>query len=192
MASALIHLAIGMKHINIFEIENKKEFLDGCIAPDIIGLQGKEQKYKAHYSEERDNITTVKEMFASKTNLYNFLKENDINSDYNKGYFLHLIGDYYFFNYFLYKPELEDRKISFKEIYKDYERVAKKVREKYNVDDSNTPWHNKSEEGNPIYFTLNGIFDFIEKCGKIELNELKNTILNAGENWRNEIQKFYN
>ena len=54
-----------------------------------------------------------------------FLKENRINNSFNRGYFLHLITDYLFYNKYL--------EYFSKDIYNDYDILNKPLIEKYKV-----------------------------------------------------------
>lgn len=190
MASALIHLAIGKVYVKKFGIENQNEFEEGIVAPDIISMQSKEMKNKAHYSPYRPdhkNFTLLK----TKTDLYQYLLENNIDSDYDLGYFLHLVADYYFFAFFLFREELENYENLFPTIREDYGFLAEGVREKYQVDDSNTPWFDKSRNGQTKILKLEEVYEFIEKCGKINLYELRDVILNAKDNWRTAVAEIW-
>ena len=85
MAGYVIHLAVGeeylRKHPN--EIKSYDEFIQGIIAPDDV-----KDKSLTHYGPK-----------SSKVNLKNFFEEKDIDSDFNKGYFIHLLTDYIFYNH---------------------------------------------------------------------------------------------
>lgn len=191
MASMLIHLAIAMEYMKNYEIKDKDSFLQGVIDPDLISMQSYEAKLQAHYSDDRNDNMSLKEHFATKTNLLKYLNSNIIDSDYKKGYFLHLVNDYFFFNHFLYKPQYENDKSVFPNLYNDYEKLAKYIRQKYNVDDSNTPWYDRSQDGEPTLFSKNEIDDYIHKCAKIDLTNIAEVILTNRDNWREEIKVSY-
>ena len=59
----------------------KKVFINGIIKPDLI------EKEKSHYLDENGT-----------PKLEEFLKDIPLDTDYNKGYFLHLVTDYLFYN----------------------------------------------------------------------------------------------
>lgn len=111
MAGYVIHIAVAQeylkKHSKIQENEN--EFIKGVIYPDSVS-----DKSLTHYGKK-----------SSKVILKDFLSENDINTSFKRGYFLHLVTDYLFYNKYLEKFS--------KEIYNDYDILNRPLIEKYNV-----------------------------------------------------------
>ena len=111
MAGYVIHLAVAeeylKKHNDIKE--NYDEFIEGVIYPDSVS-----DKSLTHYGSK-----------SSKVILKDFLKENRIEDSYKKGYFLHLVTDYLFYNKYL--------DIFTKDIYNDYDILNKFLIEKYDV-----------------------------------------------------------
>lgn len=111
MAGYVIHLAVAeeylRKHRDIKE--NYKEFIEGVIYPDSVS-----DKSLTHYGSK-----------SSKVILKDFLKENKLEDSYKRGYFLHLVTDYLFYNKYL--------DIFTKDIYNDYDILNKFLIEKYNV-----------------------------------------------------------
>lgn len=111
MPGYVIHLAVAEKYLTKHKDkkENYNEFIEGVIAPDDV-----EDKSLTHYGTS-----------SSKANLYKYLKENIINTSYNRGYFLHLLTDYLFYNKYLTDFS--------KDIYNDYDILNLYLVEKYNV-----------------------------------------------------------
>lgn len=111
MAGYVIHLAVAQeylrKHSDIKE--NYEEFIEGVIYPDSVS-----DKSLTHYGSK-----------SSKVILKDFLKENKLDDSYKRGYFLHLVTDYLFYNRYL--------DIFTKDIYNDYDILNKFLIEKYNV-----------------------------------------------------------
>lgn len=113
MPGFVIHLATANEYIKKHknEIKNKHDFFQGCIYPDMTTKEGKKQ---THFGESSAAVV-----------LRNFFSSFDINTDYNKGYFLHLVTDYIFYNKLL--PHTS------KDIYNDYDILNRYLIEKYNV-----------------------------------------------------------
>lgn len=113
MPGYVIHLATANEYIRKHkdEIYNKEEFFKGCIAPDETD---KENKKVTHYGNGSDQVELRK-----------YLQNNNLDSDYKKGYFLHLITDYIFYNKLL--------ECISKKIYNDYDILNDYLIKKYDV-----------------------------------------------------------
>ena len=86
MAGFVVHLAVAEEYIRKHgNIKNHNEFLLGAIKPDLY-----EDKKVSHYGIK-----------TSKPNLKRYLDENTLDSDLNKGYLLHLVTDYLFYNKYM-------------------------------------------------------------------------------------------
>ena len=95
MASAIIHLAVAKTLEKYLNIENKRDYYLGSIAPDISKQIG-ENKQKSHFLYNTiDNIPNI-ELF---TNKYPNFKENS----FDLGYFIHLYTDKIWFSKFITK-----------------------------------------------------------------------------------------
>ncbi len=93
MASALIHLAVAKKLLNNLEVDNKKDYYLGSIAPDIskqIGLSKVSSHFLIHTKPDIPNI----QMFINKY-------PNFMSNSFDLGYFIHLYTDKLWFNGFL-------------------------------------------------------------------------------------------
>lgn len=113
MPGYVIHLATANEYMRKHpdEIKNKSDFLLGSISPDFTI---KSEKGKTHYGE---NSTILY--------LRKYLESNELNTDFNKGYFLHLVTDYIFYNKLL--------EYTSKDIYNDYDILNNYLIKKYNV-----------------------------------------------------------
>lgn len=111
MASFNIHLAVGYDYLKKNKIENELDFIKGILDPDLA-----KDDHASHYTDKRKG-TSLKDHLETKVNLNRYLKENKINNDYQKGYFLHLLTDYKFFHEFFDESYLEN--ISYEEFCKD-------------------------------------------------------------------------
>lgn len=150
MPGYVIHLAIGKRYVDINHVIDVKEFLKGCIMPDLL------DKQKSHYGES-----------SSSPNFQRFLTMNSLDTEYNQGYLLHLITDYLFYNKYL--REFSD------EIYHDYNKLNESLIKKYNID---IPIEIRelvgNENGKPKILNENSICRFIEAIANIDLRKCKN------------------
>ena len=152
MAGYVIHLAVAESYIKKHEgdIKDYNKFIEGVIFPDSVS-----DKSITHYGEK-----------SSKTDLKAFLEDNKIDNDYNKGYFLHLVTDYIFYNKLL--------KYFSKDIYNDYDILNEKLQKKFNV---TLPENIKDKvfykEGKTKVLKLENIIKFIEDVSDYKLDEIK-------------------
>lgn len=111
MAGYVIHIAVAQEYLKKHDKinENQKEFIKGVIYPDSVS-----DKSLTHYGSK-----------SSKVILKDFLRENQTNTSFNRGYFLHLVTDYLFYNKYL--------EYFSKDIYNDYDILNKPLIKKYNV-----------------------------------------------------------
>lgn len=94
MPSFQIHLAIAKRYMEKHIIQNRDAFMEGSIAPDFV-----RPKEKSHYTigiAGEDLIENAK----NKVDIKRYLKENKVETDYEKGVFLHLLTDKIFFTEF--------------------------------------------------------------------------------------------
>lgn len=150
MAGYVIHLAVAQEYLKLHPEEQYEEFIQGVIFPDSV-----KQKSTTHYGKS-----------SAYTNLGEFLKENDINNSYKKGYFLHLLTDYLFYNYYL---------DSFNKatIYRDYDILNNKLIDKYKV---NIPNNIKDKvftiEGETQILHFELACEIIEEISKLDLEKI--------------------
>ena len=162
MTGYVIHLAVAESYIKKHEddIKDYNRFIEGVIFPDSIS-----DKSITHYGEK-----------SSKTDLKAFLEDNKIDNDYNKGYFLHLVTDYIFYNKLL--------KYFSKDIYNDYDILNEKLQKKFNV---TLPENIKDKvfykEGKTKVLKLENIIKFIEDVSDYKLDEIKERILDNDNYW---------
>lgn len=121
----MIHLLIGEKFCENNHITNKTNFLKGNFAPDLA-----EDKKQSHFSKDL-KAKTFTDALINKIDLNNFSKAKfNLNDDYQKGVFLHLLTDYYFYNEYLindpnYQQYKEEPYSKVKELmYKEYDFVG--------------------------------------------------------------------
>ncbi len=149
MPGYVIHLAVAKKHIELNNIRNEDEFVRGVIAPDLLKQAGLD----SHYGN------------SSTPNLREFLKKHNIETDYNKGYFLHLVTDYIFYNKFLdrWSPE----------IYEDYNSLNYILIKKYGlIIPKEVQEYVKFQDKALTILNFDDIISFIETVGKIPINQM--------------------
>ena len=162
MAGYVIHLAVAEEYIKKHknQIEDYNKFIEGIIYPDSV-----KDKSLTHYGKK-----------SSKVILNDFFKENTIDTCFEKGYFLHLVTDYLFYNNFL--------EYFSKDIYEDYDISNKYLIEKYNV---NIPENVKNKifykEGDTKVFTIESICKFIEKTSEYDIEDIKEQVLKDNKFW---------
>lgn len=191
MASFHIHLAIS----NIFAEKNKisdnNAFFQGTMDPDMT-----ENKDISHYTGLKDR-SNLGEYLKQKVCLYEYLKQNNIDSDYQKGVFLHLITDYLFYNHFL--DESYIRKTSYqdyiRDLYFSYSEISDYLINKYDLDfkeyekkiTENIEFYRKKRNANNFEQCNNIIpYDkldiFIEEVASINIDKYKNKITENKDN----------
>ena len=162
MPGYVIHLSVANRYIEKHpeEIKDHNKFIEGVISPD-----GVTDKSITHYGPK-----------SSKVNLKLFLESNEINDDFNKGYFLHLVTDYLFYNRFL--------DYFSKDIYNDYDILNKTLEEKYNV---KIPEEVKGKffykTGETKILNLESVIEFIEKTSEYKLEYIKQRVMENDINW---------
>lgn len=163
MAGYIIHLAVGEEFLRLHpkEIENYEQFIEGIIYPDSV-----KDKSLTHYGPK-----------SSKVNLKAFFDERDILDDFNKGYFVHLVTDYLFYNKFL-------EVFSSKYIYTDYDVLNKDLEKEFKV---KIPDKIKDKvyykEGKTTILNLEKVKEFISETAKYNLDDIKKAVLNNDVNW---------
>ena len=171
MAGFTIHLAIGEQYIEKHknEIKNEKEFIKGVIAPDLNKKMTdiEKDKSKTHYGKWGNGDST--------TNINQFLldKNVDIKKDYWKGYFLHLLTDYYFYH-IDFNRENEQALKNKETFYYDYDCLNKELRKKYlQIDkyelNSIKKYMNILQE-EPKYLKIDKVINFIDKISNFDID----------------------
>lgn len=168
MPGFVIHVAIGKEYVRKHknEIRNEKEFLKGILAPDLISLRNKEiSKELTHYGKW--NFKDIK------INLDKFLEDKkvDLNNDYWKGYFIHLLTDedFYLNSFKMETLELIKNNDSY---YYDYDCLNKKIITRYDINKFNNEAidkYMKFVEGKPKYLKEDKIIQFIDNFSNIDI-----------------------
>ena len=129
MPSFNIHLAVAVKYCENNKIENKELFFRGSIDPDLV-----KDKSISHYTGMRDE-RVLRQYVFEKVRLNEFLKENKVETDYEKGIFLHLATDFIFYQEFLSDEYLAgvDYDGMIQDLYYSYRISNPYLEEKYNI-----------------------------------------------------------
>lgn len=189
MASYNVHLAVAKRYLDKNAINDKTEFYKGTIHPDL-----KEYEDKLHYTDfanrDRNNL---KQYLQCKTNLLNFLLDHNIENDYNKAVFLHLVTDWLFYHDFFDIDYLSN--VSFddfvKDLYYSYTLCNRYMQEKYPVDlnifdEEILEELRKQKEIKNVkrrnILEIDKLEAFIERTSSINLEEYKNKILELKAN----------
>ena len=170
MASLHIHLAIAMEYAKKHNIEDVEKFMQGSIAPDCA-----QDKVASHYTSYI-NKEDLERYLSEKTRLDLFLKNEKVDSDYQRGVFLHLITDYIFFNGFFDKQYIET--VPYREfiqdLYYSYRVTNGYLEDKYNIKSLN--FYNKINENVNNAFKTRGIDNTVPRRNILPTSKLDNFI----------------
>lgn len=184
-----IHLAIGKRYIekqkNI--IKNENSFYNGLVAPDLVT-----DKKVSHYTAET-NTSNLEKYLQGKVRLDLYLKENKVETDFEKGVFLHLFTDYLFFNEFFKKEYIKNTTYQdfVRDLYYSYEKTNDYLNKKYNIDfsifgdrlikniEKNKKEKNLKEDmkNRKLIFSEKDLDEFIEKVSSINIDEVVNKVI---------------
>lgn len=178
MPGFVIHLAVGeqYKKKHFMEIQDEEEFKKGIIAPDMNKqlTEIERDKSRTHYGTWGNYNTNV--------NIEKFLKDKNVNmkSDFWKGYFLHLLTDFYFYN-IDFKKEHEKIIENKDKFYEDYDCLNSKLIEKYKIPKIKfLEKYMNIIDKEPKYLKYNKVVEFIEKISNFNIEEQVNIIKEKG------------
>lgn len=179
MASLMIHMLIGQEYCKKHKVADEQAFLQGNIAPDLA-----KDKRITHFSKRVSNKTYT-ESIKNKINLGAFCDcVNNIDRDFDRGVFLHLLTDYFFFNSYLlgcpgYKkienrPQLEIQDF----IYRDYHCINFWIMNEYeDIKLDMLPKDTiETDSGKMNVMSIKGIKKLVEFCSNLDLDKLYETI----------------
>ncbi len=162
MASFTIHIAVANEYYkkNKNEIKDYKDFIDGTIAPDLST-----DKNISHYG--------IWNKHNSHIDFGMFFKDSkvDMLSDFWKGYFLHLVTDHFFYNYY-FKQEYVTSVNENKSLYEDFYILNSNLINDYKIEfiDSIKKFMD-TKKGKCEYLDYNKIKKFIEEISNKKINE---------------------
>jgi hypothetical protein len=184
VASFNIHLAIGKLYIEKNKIIDVEKFMYGSIAPDL-----EKDKNKSHYTGIKKD-DSASGFLQIKVMLPEFLKANKLDTDYNKGVFLHLLTDYLFYNYFFEEEYLKN--ITYNEfvenLFYSYDCVSEYLENKYMIENVTIREILKNYIKKQENITRINIIDikkldsFIEKVSNIDIDKYAELLIKTGKN----------
>jgi len=178
MPGFTIHIATAKQYIekHNLEIKNEEEFIKGVIAPDLNKeLNGlPEDKSKTHYGKwGKYEVTTYIDQFLNDSNV-------DISKDFWKGYFLHLLTDYYFYNK-IFKQEHQEIIKNNDRFYYDYDCLNESLIKRYKIDlFDNIKKYMNSYNDKPKYLKEDKVINFIEEISNMSIQEKVDIIKRRG------------
>lgn len=182
MASPAIHLAIAKKYLEKNASFNYKNVIDGTLYPDAV-----DDKDKSHYTDINrgsDNVSHVR----GKVNLYEFLIEHEFLSDFELGWFLHLVTDYLFFEECFTTEYLLNRTYEAfcKDLYFAYDCLNTYIPEKYHITEVDyASYPSEYYPGIPYedsVLSKDMIDKFIERVSSVDLDEYIERIRKSKKN----------
>ena len=170
MASYAIHLAISELYLKKHSDENYEDFITGTIDVDDA-----EDRIKSHYTGDTDK-SNLKRFLTQKVLLGDYVKANSIGTSYDRGYFLHLLTDYYFYNSYFDEAWINSTEYpEFKRIlYHDYHILNGYWTPKYNLKYPSRLKQSdySAEEGVTEVLTPESIDQFIAFMSEIDLDKI--------------------
>ena len=171
MPGYVIHLAVAEEYLRKHENkpEQYNEFIEGVIFPDSV-----KDKSETHYGAK-----------SSVSNLYEFLKENTLETSFKRGYFLHLLTDYLFYNKYI------DRMS--KDMYNDYDILNGILIDKYKVV---LPEKVKDsvffKEGELVILSMEIIAKLVDDISDMDLDEISKEVNENPVKWTTmrELKRF--
>lgn len=178
MPSLHIHLSIAKEYIRKHEneIENEDLFIYGSLYPDLVY-----DKKETHYGKSKTGDLNYN--LHNKINLEKFYENNNIECDFKKGFLLHILSDYVFYNYFF--DEEYINKTTYREhsdmLTYSYLYFNKILEEKYDLgkfvkyiyDVVNKLNLNVEEKNKVLNIDKEKLFSFIDLMSSIDLEEHK-------------------
>lgn len=186
MADLYIHLAVAKRYVEKHGgTINTKDFYDGNVIPDLD-----DDKEITHYGKRGE--TDLLKRNLEKVNLKKFLEFNTLDSDLNRGKFLHLITDWEYYNNFVPKDRI--RAMSFAEYGKSltYARalLERQLVEKYDLSmamvsfkdelknwdekwkrEDSKRYGNEKIDAEPLY-NAQDLDEFIERVSSVNLEKM--------------------
>ncbi len=171
MPGLSIHYAVATHSTKQNNITNLQDYINGSFYPDL------DQKLSRHYSDPNVNPETITGL-QKKVNLQAYIKEHSLNSDFEKGYFMHLVTDYLFYHDLCIKMYHKDSSMLslLGHWLAEYNGINTIVYNNYpyNIEDipQNISQYFVIDGKMPKYFTEKNITDFVNYCSSLDLNQV--------------------
>lgn len=178
-----IHIAVANKYLNNNKIDDRLAFLRGSVYPDLSV-----DKSGSHYSDPI--VNNLYDSLRGKVNLKKCFLYNTGDSDFDKGVLLHLVTDYYFYNYFFDDDYIKNTSYDQfqNDIYYSFDQVDDYVKNKYSVeyevykdrilDDFEHYKLYKYNEFTKNIIDVNRLDKFIEDMSLINIDEIRSSYEN--------------
>ena len=163
-----VHIACANEFMKKNKIVDHNMFIQGVIDVDLT-----EDRLESHYSNTSDK-SDLKYFLKNRVSIDKYLSKNKITSDYDRGYFFHLLTDYYFYTSFFKKEFIS--KITHDEfkriLYHDYDAINDYIKNKYSVVFPDCiKKYDCSSSDKPLVLIYEDLDSFIEKMGNIKLED---------------------
>ena len=171
MASSTIHLAVAKTYLKQHPNLNQEKVLAGTLYTDSI-----KDKERLHYSE-KDRGPNLVTLLKTKVNLYRFLLDHEHRTDFEEGWFLHLVTDYLFFEECFTKEYLSSHRFPefHKDLYDAYDCLSQYITEKYHLTKEDYQAYPNlyfpTHPYQPCLFTKEQIDAFIARVASISLED---------------------
>lgn len=137
MANLTVHIAVAQEWAKAHNIVASDDFIYGAVAPDLLSIVDKKDG-NFHYGHNF-NSKSLKEYYLNKVDLGYYVCCNGITTDYDLGYFLHLVTDYYFYIKFLNLNDIDKYGDNFKSmLFETYDATLPFVNNFYKVNYDNS------------------------------------------------------
>lgn len=169
MAGLTIHIAITKEYLrkNGDNIKEKEDFYRGTIAPDFNEktMELEKDKSRTHYGTWGNGNVEL--------DIKKFLQDPKvkIEQDFWKGYFFHLLSDYYFYHVY-FKEEHDEAAENGERLYHDYDCLNKVLLNKYEIVpvECLDKWM-RIVEGKTKYLKQEKVIQFIEEIASINIEK---------------------
>lgn len=185
MACSALHLLVAKEYCKKHNIVDDSIYLAGAIYPDI-----QEDKVASHFGV-KIKPKSIRDALDSKIDIKAVLENLDLNDEFHRAIFLHLLTDYIYYNY-LYNEELE--KVSIMQVLADINNdsgvMTAEILKEHNVE---VPYEYsyllEEKENSGEYKLFNGdrLGVFVDLISSSDLGSIKKELLQDNQKF---IKKY--